>query len=188
VAATELALETGAEWIDFGGCMPWLTDGVLQNKRQWGAELAHRRGMHRGVLAGWPRWTVAAAAFLALAPVCRHGRTTFAVTTTTPRGHLPAHKLVLPGVSRFLVVDDARPAGAVGSVGREDAPEVERLAPGGCQEILARADLVAGGGDATPPLRARASPPVEGRAAGAGAGRSGSGGFGADLPLDAERG
>ena len=177
VAAAELALETGSEWIDFGGCMPWLTDGVLQNKRQWGAELAHRGGLHRGVLAGWPRWTPAAAAFLALAPVCRHGGTTFAVTTATPRGRLPAHKLALPGIDRLLVVGDSRPAGAAGSSGREDAPEVGWVAPGGSHEILARGGLLAGadGGKTPPP---RAALPVEGQAVGAVAGRPASAGVG----------
>ena len=134
VAAGDLALAAGFEWIDFGGCMPWLTDGVLQNKRQWGAELVHRRGLHRAMVATWSRWSPAAAALLALAPICRHGPATFAVTTTTPRGHQAADKLVLPGIDQLLIVDDAIVAGASGAA----APEVMRVAPGGAPEILAR--------------------------------------------------
>jgi hypothetical protein len=134
VAAGDLALAAGFEWIDFGGCMPWLTDGVLQNKRQWGAELVHREGLHRAMVATWSRWTPAAAALLALAPICRHGAAAFAITTTTPRGHQAADKLVLPGINQLMIVDDAIVAGAPAAA----APEVLRVAPGGAPEILAR--------------------------------------------------
>ena len=133
VAASDLALATGLEWIDFGGCMPWLTDGVLQNKRQWGAELRHRQGLHRAVVATWSRWTPAAAAFLALAPICRHGSTTLAVTTTTPRGAQAADKLALPGIDRLLIVDDG--ASAPGHAPAGD--QVHRVASGATRAILA---------------------------------------------------
>ena len=136
VAASDLALETGFEWIDFGGCMPWLTDGVLQNKRQWGANLVHRGGLHRGVLATWTSWTPAASAFLAMAPVCRHGTATFAVTSSRPRGNQPADKLGLPGIDKLLIVDE----GAT-ERGTEATPGVQRVAPGSAGEILIRARL-----------------------------------------------
>jgi hypothetical protein len=125
VAACELALAEGLEWIDFGGCMPWLTDGVLQNKRQWGAELVHRGGLHRALLATWARWTPAAAALLAQAPICRHGTATIALTTTTPRGNQDAAKLLLPGLDRLVVVEDG--AARVGAV--PSAPQLRRVAP-----------------------------------------------------------
>lgn len=135
VAATDLALTSGLEWIDFGGCMPWLTDGVLQNKRQWGAELVHRQGLHRAMVATWSHWTPAAAAMLALAPICRHGDATFAVTTATPRGNQPADKLGLPGVDRLLIVDDAMVAGDA----KPGSPAVRRVVAGGAAAILADA-------------------------------------------------
>jgi Acetyltransferase (GNAT) domain len=136
VAASDLALETGLEWIDFGGCMPWLTDGVLQNKRQWGAELVHRGGLHRGVLASWARWTPAAAAFLAMAPICRHGAATFAVTTSTPRGNQAADKLGFNGLDRLVIVD-----GTAAGTNAVATPEVQRVARGSAGEILAQAGL-----------------------------------------------
>ena len=136
VAASDLALETGLEWIDFGGCMPWLTDGVLQNKRQWGAKLVHRGGLHRGVLATWTSWSPAAAALLAMAPVCRHDATTFAVATSRPKGNQPADKLGLPGVDRLVIVEE----GAAGS-GAAATPEIQKVPTGSAREILARSGL-----------------------------------------------
>lgn len=138
VAACELAVEMGLEWLDFGGCMPWLTDGVLQNKRQWGGELVLRSGLHRGVVAAWSAFTPATAAFLALAPVFRHGSSTFSVTTATPKSHLPADKLSLPGVGRSFVVD------ARGSATRVDGSVVELLTPGSSLAMVAQATGEAG--------------------------------------------
>ncbi len=139
VAASDLALDTGFAWIDFGGCMPWLTDGVLQNKRQWGAELVHRQGLHRAMVAGWSHWSPAAAALLALAPICRHGAATLAVTTATPRGNQAADKLALPGIDRLLIVDDAMAAG--GHAAATD--QVRRVAAGGTAAILAEDETAA---------------------------------------------
>ena len=138
VAHSNLAMDTGCEWINLGGCMPWLTDGALQNKRHWGAGLVHRPGHHRTVLASWTRWTPAAAALLDLAPVCRHASETFAVTTTAPRGQLPTGKLTLPGVSRLLVVRDGAAPGADGA---SSAVGAKQVTPGSTAEILAQADL-----------------------------------------------
>ena len=146
VAASDLAIEAGFEWIDFGGCMPWLADGVLQNKRQWGAELVHRRGLHRGVLAAWPRWTPAAAAFLALAPICRHGETTFSVTTITPWSHKAAQQLALRGIDRLLVVDNPFSPVAAESTRWQPAFERGLLTPGATDEILAQDAALAGRG------------------------------------------
>jgi hypothetical protein len=147
VAACELAVEMGLEWLDFGGCMPWLTDGVLQNKRQWGGELVLRSGLHRNVVAAWPEWTPAAAALLALAPVFRHGRTTFSVTTRTPRSHLPANKLALPGVGRFFIVEMPGPASIASQVA---VPGVEMLRAGPSRAMLAQAAVDAGCHSALP--------------------------------------
>ena len=138
VAHSNLAMDTGCEWINLGGCMPWLTDGALQNKRHWGAGLVHRPGLHRTVLASWTRWTPAAAALLDLAPVCRHGSETFAVTTTAPRGQLPTDKLTLPGVGRLLVVRDGAAPGADGA---SSAVGAKQVTPGSTAEILAQAGL-----------------------------------------------
>ena len=153
VAASDLALASGLEWIDFGGCMPWLTDGVLQNKRQWGAELVHRQGLHRAMVATWSHWTPAAAAMLALAPICRHGTTTFAVTTTTPRGNQPADKLGLPGIDRLLIVDDTMST----SDAKPGSPAVRRVAAGGTAAILADAPPPAERGPAVRPATPAAS-------------------------------
>ena len=136
MAASDLALDTGFEWIDFGGCMPWLTDGVLQNKRQWGAELVHRQGLHRAMVATWSRWTPAAAALLALAPICRHGTATLAVTTATPRGNQAADKLALPGIDRLLIVDETMAAGGHAVA----TGQVRRVAAGGTTAILAKGE------------------------------------------------
>ena len=138
VADSNLAMDTRCEWIDLGGCMPWLTDGALQSKRHWGAGLVHRPGLHRTLLVSWTRWTPAAAALLDLAPVCLHGSKTFAVTTTAPRGQLLADKLTLPGVDRLLVVQDSAAPGAVGA---SSAVGIQRVTPGGTAEILAQAGL-----------------------------------------------
>jgi len=132
--------------------MPWLTDGVLQNKRQWGAELVHRGGLHRAVLASWARWTPAAAACLAMAPICRHGATTFAVTTSTPRGNQAADKLGFSGLDRLLIVDDAVAAGG-------GTPEIQRIGPGSSGEVLAQAGLQPAGHLATESLGSAHSVP-----------------------------
>jgi Acetyltransferase (GNAT) domain len=157
VSACELAVEMGLEWLDFGGCMPWLTDGVLQNKRQWGGELVLRGGLHRGVVAGWSAWTPAAAAFLALAPVFRHGGSTFSVTTATPKSHLPANKLSLPGVGRFFVVD------APVSAARADSSAVGTMDPGPSRAMVAQA---AGGAGGDPVVPGPTRPQAFGRRAG----------------------
>jgi hypothetical protein len=139
VANSNLAMDTGCEWIGLGGCMPWLTDGALQNKRHWGAGLVHRPELHRMLLASWTRWTPAAAALLDLAPVCRHGSGTFAVTTAAPHGQLPVDKLALPGIDRLLVVQ--QDGAAPGADGAGSAVGIQRVRPGGTAEMLAQADL-----------------------------------------------
>ena len=136
VAASDLAIDTGCEWINFGGCMPWLSDGVLQNKRQWGAELVHRHWLHRGLLATWARWTPAAAAFLAMAPICRHDEMTFSITTAAPWAHRGVQNLTLPGIDRVLMVDE----GASGA-GKGAKEGVQRVAAAGAREILDQARL-----------------------------------------------
>jgi len=138
VAGTDFAITNGFEWINLGGCMPWITDGVLQNKREWGAELVHRQMLHRGLVAGWSRWTPAVASLLSLAPICRHENTTFSVVTSTPRSHLPPHKLILPGVERLLVVDES--PSAERSIPAQ-SPAITFVKPGSTADLLAEAPL-----------------------------------------------
>lgn len=136
VAASDLAIDTGCEWINFGGCMPWLSDGVLQNKRQWGAELVHRPWLHRGLLAAWARWTPAAAAFLALAPICCHDEMTFSITTAAPWAHRGVQNLTLPGINRVLMVDE----GASGA-GKDARGGIQRVTAAAASEILDQVKL-----------------------------------------------
>lgn len=144
VAAVEFAFEAGLKWIDFGGCMPWLTDGVLLNKRHWGAELIQRRWLHQAVLAAWPCWTPAAVAFLALAPICRVDDDLHAVTTMNPRGQFPPHDLRVASLSRLWIVVDPAVDGVVAPSDTEEPIEIRLLTPGGSREILAQAGLTAG--------------------------------------------
>lgn len=68
LAALEQAELHGLPVLDFGGAMPWLTDGVLRSKHLWGAEAGLKRWGNRDLLLSWPQFTPALAAMLAAAP------------------------------------------------------------------------------------------------------------------------
>ncbi len=53
LASCELALQRGLTEIDLGGTMPALRNGVLRNKRAWGARFAPWHDSHRDILIRW---------------------------------------------------------------------------------------------------------------------------------------
>ncbi|MDF1585488.1 hypothetical protein [Marinimicrococcus flavescens] len=69
LAGLDQAEACGLDVIDFGGTMPWLTDGILRSKHLWGAVLGHKRWLNRDILVRWERCTPAVADMLAAAPL-----------------------------------------------------------------------------------------------------------------------
>ena len=53
LATCELALQRGLSEIDLGGTMPSLRNGVLRNKKAWGARFAPWHDSHRDILIRW---------------------------------------------------------------------------------------------------------------------------------------
>ena len=53
LATCELAHQRGLTRVDLGGTMPSLRDGVLRNKRAWGARFAPWHDSHRDILIRW---------------------------------------------------------------------------------------------------------------------------------------
>jgi hypothetical protein len=139
VAAVEFGLEAGAAWIDLGGSMPWLTDGVFLSKRYWGGELVLHPWQRQSLLVAWPRWAPAAAALLALAPFAMLGGTPYGLRTPTPSRRLTASDLALPGLRRFWIVADP-PADEVPLTG------LGYTRPGASHEILAQISPLMDGG------------------------------------------
>ncbi|MDX6752150.1 hypothetical protein SH611_20275 [Geminicoccaceae bacterium 1502E] len=69
LAGLENAEACGLDTVDFGGTMPWLTDGILRSKHLWGAVLGHKRWLNRDILVRWARCTPAVTEMLAAAPL-----------------------------------------------------------------------------------------------------------------------
>lgn len=141
VASVEHACRLGFRWIDLGGCMPWLTDGVLRNKRRWGAELTHRRWQHKLLLVSWERWNPAAAALLALAPVHRAGNALLAIVAAGPDRGIPHEDLELAGLDGLHIVADSAASGPdLRENAAEEHAQAGLLRPGGSREILAQVE------------------------------------------------
>jgi hypothetical protein len=84
-----LSAERGVRWLSFGGCRPWLSDGMLASKRGWGGELVPRPDDLRSSLVGWRRWTPAIARFLADYPLLVRAPGGFAAITAAPDSRTP---------------------------------------------------------------------------------------------------
>jgi hypothetical protein len=65
----KLAREIGCKQIDFGGCRPSLTDGVLRYKRKWGVSLREKRDTYYDFLVHWNRLDGPVTSFLSRAPL-----------------------------------------------------------------------------------------------------------------------
>jgi hypothetical protein len=84
-----LCAERGLRWLSMGACRPWLSDGMLGNKRAWGGELVPRPDDLRSLLVGWRRWTPAMARFLADYPLVVRAPGGLAAITAAPDGRTP---------------------------------------------------------------------------------------------------
>ena len=147
VAAAEYGLEAGVEWIDLGGCMPWLTDGVLLSKRYWGGELFLRPWLRHSLLLAWSHWAPTAAALLALAPVVTFGRMACGVTSANPCCRLAATDLKLPGLDHLWIVAEPTVEGERPAAGARNGDTRVRLTrPGSSRDILAEISALTGNG------------------------------------------
>jgi hypothetical protein len=81
--------ERGLRWLVMGGCRPWLSDGMLANKRAWGGELVPRSDDLRSLLVGWRRWRPAIAGLLADYPLVVRAPRGFAAITAAPDDRTP---------------------------------------------------------------------------------------------------
>lgn len=74
VFGAELAQQRGLNWYNLGASAPFLGDGPLYHKLSWGAVLRRRRGSHRNIAIGWPRYNDHIARLLAdTMPIFRDG-------------------------------------------------------------------------------------------------------------------
>jgi hypothetical protein len=87
-----LAVQRGLRWLSMGGCRPWLSDGMLANKRYWGGTLVPRADDVRSLLVGWPRWTPAVARFLIDHPLILRAPGGFAAITVASNAGSPEHR------------------------------------------------------------------------------------------------
>jgi hypothetical protein len=81
--------ERGLRWLVMGGCRPWLSDGMLANKRAWGGELVPRSDDLRSLLVGWRQWRPAIARFLADYPLVVRAPGGFAAITAAADDRTP---------------------------------------------------------------------------------------------------
>jgi hypothetical protein len=81
--------ERGLRWLVMGGCRPWLSDGMLANKRAWGGELVPRSDDLRSLLVGWRQWRPAIARLLADYPLVVRAPRGFAAITAAPDDRTP---------------------------------------------------------------------------------------------------
>jgi len=101
--------------VDFGGCRPCLTDGVLRYKRKWGMELRTRSMNQFCTLVCWNRWNPAVGTFLSDVPVLHQhqGRLTAIASAGLSRTGSQAdadrsiEALHMRGVDRFVLVNEA---------------------------------------------------------------------------------
>ena len=106
------ARELGAFAVNFGGCRPFLRDGLFRFKRNWRAELTGPLDLCLFDFAlSWRRWSPAVADLLtALGPIFRHGSRLSSLSCLTADGPASAtdaerthHLLWTPGLHRFLL-------------------------------------------------------------------------------------
>lgn len=108
----DLACERGCAWINLGGAVPVLTDGVFRHKRAWGARAAPRAETHTELLVGWRAPGAAVLGFLADAPlIYRSGRSLAALSAIVgdrqadPReGARLRRTLLADGIDRLTVI------------------------------------------------------------------------------------
>ena len=121
LAACELAEQRGLTWIDLGGSLPSLRDGVLRNKRAWGAVFAPWRDSHRDILIRWgmPASPAVTSFLRAVAPVFTTSSGLAGLVADTAEGDAGAwRRLGAPGIAPLFVIGGAggRPGRAAGCV------------------------------------------------------------------------
>ncbi|HEX2529668.1 MAG TPA: hypothetical protein VHL31_25680 [Geminicoccus sp.] len=105
-ACAEHATALGLASLRLGGAMPWLTDGVLRFKVNWGATLCTLPNVHRRSLVSWHSPSPVVDTLFALAPVLWNGRRHRGVVLDASQ----ATTLTVPGLPVNVV-----PAGAAAS-------------------------------------------------------------------------
>ena len=106
------ARKLGCRWVNLGGSLPVLTNGVLRHKRAWGARAQARDETHRALLIGWRNAGPAVLRWLADCPLvvqCAAGLSAIAATTVSgpadPREAARLYRSLLPeGVDRLIVL------------------------------------------------------------------------------------
>ena len=99
IFAEAYARQQGLAWLDFGGSLPTLSDGVLKHKRGWGASIADRVEADHDIALYWKAASQPLLAFLRAHPLVvrdGHGLALLAV-----EGHAEP---LPPGLNRILTV------------------------------------------------------------------------------------
>lgn len=63
------AKKIGCKFIDFGGCRPSLTDGVLRYKRKWGADVIEKKDVWHDLMVYWGEYNEKVTRFLSQMPL-----------------------------------------------------------------------------------------------------------------------
>jgi hypothetical protein len=109
------AIECGCRIVDFGGCRPCVSDGVLRYKRKWGMEVRVRPMNQFYTLVRWRRWNTGLATFLSDVPVLHeNGRGLSAITSASlPQPGEQAdvdricHAMYFRGLEHITIVNEA---------------------------------------------------------------------------------
>ena len=109
------ARRLGCRWVNLGGSLPVMTNGVLRHKRAWGARAQARDETHRTLLVGWRNAGPAVLRLLADCPlVVEDGAGLSAIAATTvsgpadPRDAARLYRSLLPkGVGRLVFLAPA---------------------------------------------------------------------------------
>lgn len=109
------AIECGCRVVDFGGCRPCLSDGVLRYKRKWGMEVRVRPRNQFYTLIRWRRWNAAVAAFLSDVPVLHQNGCGLSAITSAglPQPGVQAdvdricHAVHFRGLKQITIVNEA---------------------------------------------------------------------------------
>jgi hypothetical protein len=122
--------ERGLRSLYMGSCRPWLSDGMLLNKRAWGGNLVPRRDDVCSVLVGWRQWRPAIARFLADHPLVVRALGGFAAITASLDSQTPPTywRERLPGGLRELHV--VTRAGVRSTALTKAGPERTTVLPG----------------------------------------------------------
>jgi hypothetical protein len=126
------ARRLGCRWVNLGGSLPVMTNGVLRHKRAWGARAQARDETHRTLLVGWRNAGPAVLRLLADCPLLvadGAGLSAIAATTVAgpadPRDAARLYRSLLPeGVDRLIVL---APAGWAPRRRGTDLPAPDRL-------------------------------------------------------------